>query len=257
MIMKTKSSVRIFETAEAMYAAAAERLIDLAKESVAERGRFVLGLSGGNTPRGLYALLATEPYRRLVLWKSTFVFWSDERCVPSDDERNNAHAARALLLKKIDLPSSHIHPIPVDLLPADAAKTYEETLRAFFGKAAPRFDLLLLGLGTNGHTASLFPCAAALSEKSRWVKEVLVEAQPSDRITLTLPLLNQARSVVFLVAGKEKSGILKTVLTTPGRPDRYPAQGIKPERGEVTWFVDDKAASRLSGASISRLRRSG
>jgi 6-phosphogluconolactonase len=257
MIIAKKSTVRIFGTRGAMNASAAQRLIDLAEKSVAARGRFILALSGGNTPQGLYALLSTEPYRNLVPWRSTFVFWSDERCVPADDERNNAHMATNLLLKKIDLASSHIHPIPVDCPPADAAKKYEETLHVFFGKHAPRFDLLLLGLGENGHTASLFPGTKVLDEKVHWAREVFIEDQRMSRVTLTVPLINKARHILFLAAGDEKSDILKTVLTAPRRPDRYPAQMIRPERGEVTWFVDDKAASRLPRVSIPRFRRSG
>jgi 6-phosphogluconolactonase len=257
MIAANQPIVRVFETTVAMNASAAQRLIDLAAKSVAARGRFVLSLSGGNTPRDLYALLATESYRPRVPWKSTFVFWGDERCVPADDERNNAHAAATLLLKKIDLPSSHIYPIPVGLPPADAAKKYEKTLRVFFGKDAPRFDLLLLGLGENGHTASLFPGTRVLNEKIRWVKEVLVKDQRPDRVTLTMPLINQARHIFFLVTGEEKSDILAKVLAAPFRPDRYPAQGIRPEHGEVAWYVDDKAASRLPEVSLPRFHGGG
>ena len=245
MINSKKKNIRVFGTAGAMNESAARWLVDLADISVAARGRFVLCLSGGNTPRGLYALLSTEPYGDSMPWKNTFVFWGDERCVPADDERNNAQTANGLLLGKSGLPSSHIYPIPVNLPPGDAARQYEETLRAFFGSGAPRFDLILLGLGVDGHTASLFPGTAALRERSRWVKDVFVRDQPMSRITLTAPLINQARNVLFLVTGENKSGILKTVLTAPRRPERYPAQLIRPEQGEVFWYVDGRAASRL------------
>jgi 6-phosphogluconolactonase len=180
-----------------------------------------------------------------VPWKSTFVFWGDERCVPADDERNNAHMAGAVLLRKIDLPSSHVFPIPVNLPPSDCARQYEETVRVFFGNGAPRFDLILLGLGEDGHTASLFAGTDTLREKSHWVKEVFVEDQWMSRITMTAPLINKARHILFLVTGEKKSGILKTVLTANRRPDRYPAQLIRPEQGDVCWYVDDGAASQL------------
>jgi 6-phosphogluconolactonase len=245
MITPKKNMVSVFRTIEAMNESAARWLVDLAGRSVAARGRFVLCLSGGDTPKGLYTLLSMEPRRDLVPWKRTFVFWGDERCVPADDERNNAHTANVLLLRKTDLPSSHNFSIPVNLRPADAARRYEETLRGFFGQAAPRFDLVLLGLGENGHTASLFPGTAALRERSHWVKDVFVEDQGMSRITLTATLINKARHILFLVTGERKAQILKTVLGAPRRPDRYPAQSIRPARGEIRWYVDDKAASLL------------
>jgi 6-phosphogluconolactonase len=251
MINSKKNVVSVFRTIETMNGSAARWLADIAGQSVAARGRFVLGLSGGDTPRGLYTLLSVEPYRGLVPWKRTFVFWGDERCVPADDERNNAHAANALLLRKTDLPSSHIFPIPVNLSPADAARRYEETLRGFFGEGAPRFDLILLGLGENGHTASLFPGAAALRERSHWVEDVFVEDQRMSRITMTAALINKARHILFLVTGARKARILKTVLEAPRRPDRYPAQSIRPVRGEIRWYVDDKAASLLRTAFMA------
>lgn len=209
------------------------------------RGRFVLCLSGGNTPKGLYTLLSMKPYCDLVPWKYTFVFWGDERCVPPDDERNNAYMATSVFLSKIDLPSSNIFPIPVNLPPADAAKKYEETLKAFFRKEAPCFDLILLGLGENGHTASLFPGTSVLREKSHWVKEVFVEELQIYRITMTALLINKARQILFLVKGKEKSAILETILTVSLQPKKYPVQLIRPDQGEVSWYVDAKAASRL------------
>ena len=245
MINTKKNNVRVFRTMEAMNESAAQWLVDLAEKSVTARGRFVLCLSGGNTPKGLYTVLSMKPYHDLVPWKSTFVFWGDERCVPADDKRNNAHMANAVLLRKTDLPSSHVFPVPVNLPPADAARKYEETLRVFFGNGAPRFDLILLGLGENGHTASLFPGTAAVREKSHWVKDVFVGDQRMYRITLTAPLINKAHHVLFLVTGEKKSGILRTVLTAPRRPNRYPAQLIRPGQGEICWYVDGKAASQL------------
>jgi 6-phosphogluconolactonase len=237
--------LKVFSTAEAMNESTARLLLDLAEKSVKERGRFVLCLSGGNTPLGLYTLLSMKPFSELVPWKRTYIFFGDERCVPSDDERNNAYMATSALLSKIDLPLSNIFPIPVDLPPAEAAKKYEESLQRFFGEEVPRIDLILLGLGDNGHTASLFPGTAVLSEKSRWVKEVYVDELNMYRITMTIPLINKARHVLFLVTGEDKSQILKTVLTAPFQPEKYPAQLIRPEIGDVSWYADDKSSSRL------------
>jgi 6-phosphogluconolactonase len=161
--------------------------------------------------------------------------------VPLDDERNNAHMAMTLLLDKIKIPTANICPIPVDLEPAEAAAKYEETLKVFFGKDLPSFDLILLGLGDNGHTASLFPYTSVLIETHRWIKEVHVEEQKEWRITMTVSLINQAAHIAFLVSGKEKAEILQTVLNGPYLPDQYPAQLIKPADGHLSWFTDKNA----------------
>jgi 6-phosphogluconolactonase len=245
MIRNTKNKVEVFGTIEALNESAAKLLIDIAKKSVTERGRFVLCLSGGNTPKSLYTLLSLPPYCDLVPWKNTFIFWGDERCVPADDEQNNAHMATTALLNKVDIPSSNIFPVPVNLPPAEAAKKYEETLRDFFGKESPRFDLILLGLGDNGHTASLFPGTAVLHEEVRWVKEVFVEDKKMYRITTTAQLINKAHHIIFLVTGEEKATMLKTILTGSYLPEKYPAQLIGPVRGEIYWFIDAKAATLL------------
>jgi 6-phosphogluconolactonase len=245
MIRNKKNKVRVFRTIDAMNGSAAQMLVKIAEKSITARGRFILCLSGGNTPNGLYTLLSLKPFRDHVSWKNTFVFWSDERCVPADDKRNNAYMATSVFLSKIELPSSNIFPVPVNLPPADAARKYEETLKVFFGKEDPHFDLILLGLGDNGHTASLFPGTEVLREKSRWVKEVFVEELQMYRITMTPLLINKAHYVFFLVTGEEKSYILEKVLTTPNQPEKYPVQLIRPEEGEVYWYVDYKAASQL------------
>ncbi len=248
MLRNKKNIITIYKTDESLNEAAAQLIADLAEKAVKERGRFVLSLSGGNTPKKLYALLAEKPFSKLPSWKNTFVFWGDERCVPMDDERNNAHMASDTLLKKIPIPSSNISPMPVELPPAEAAEKYEQTLRDFFGKDEPCFDLILLGLGDNGHTASLFPKTPVLHEQVRWVKDVVVKDHAADvkhRITFTAPLINKARQILFLVTGIEKSEVLEKVLTGAYQPDTYPAQLIKPEQGEIHWFIDDKAASNV------------
>jgi 6-phosphogluconolactonase len=251
MISNGKNMISVFRTIEALNESAAQLFVHLAEKSVMARGRFLLCLSGGNTPKGLYNLLSVNPYRDIIPWKNTFIFWSDERCVPADDERNNARMATEVLLKKIDIPSSNIFPVLVNLNPAEAASNYEQTLRDFFGMKPPRFDLILLGLGENGHTASLFSGTEVLREKSHWVKEVFVEELKMFRITMTAMLINKARHILFLVKGNDKSAILKTILTAPLRPEKYPVQLICPEQGDVSWYVDYQAASRLPDSFLN------
>ena len=251
MTKTNKNKLRVFSSVDLLNIAAAELLVQIAAESVKARGRFLLCLSGGNTPKSLYALLSVNPYPDLIPWENTFVFWGDERCVPADDERNNAHEAAEVLLKKIKLPAAHIFPIPVNLPPANAANRYEQTLRDFFGQNSPCFDLILLGLGENGHTASLFPGTAVLREKLHWVQEVFDKEQQMNRITMTAPLINQAHHILFLVSGAEKSGILATVLTAPLQPDKFPAQLINPGHGILSWYADSHAASGLPPGRIA------
>ncbi len=245
MISERKNNIRVFRSVEEMNNTLANLLAEIAEKSVRENGRFLLCLSGGNTPKSFYKLLSANQYRDIIPWKNTFVFWTDERCVPMDDEKNNAHMAGEILLKKIDIPSSNIFPVHVNLTPSDAANNYEQTLKDFFGINPPAFDIILLGLGENGHTASLFPGTSVIFEKSRWVKEIFVEKLQAYRITMTAPLINKSHNIFFLITGEKKSQILKTVLTVPYDPEKYPVQLIKPENGEIIWFADSKAASKL------------
>ena len=235
-------TLKVFETTDLMNEAVAEFIVSLAGECIEARGKFVISLSGGNTPGKLYSLLASVSYRGRIDWQKTFVFWGDERYVPKDDERNNAHQARELLLEKIEIPAGNIYPMPVSPTPAEAAKNYEQTLNDFFGKSSSSFDLILLGLGENGHTASLFPGTPVLNETKHLVKEVYVDEQKEWRITMTVPLINQALNVAFLVTGKEKAKVLQTVLHGSFEPALYPAQLIKPA-GDLYWFTDRDAAS--------------
>jgi 6-phosphogluconolactonase len=252
MTRNSKNKVSIFRTSDALNQAAAQFVSDLAGKSVLARGRFSVCLSGGDTPKGLYTLLSMNPYHDLIPWEKTFIFWGDERCVPQDDEDNNAHMAMKALLNKIDVPASNIFPIPVNLPPADAAIQYEQTLKNFFGKEEPRFDLILLGLGENGHTASLFPGTKVLHEKSHWVKEVFVADKQVYRITMTALLINKAHHILFMVTGAYKSAILKTVLSASLQPEKYPVQLIKPEQGEAYWLADALAASGLPDEIATR-----
>lgn len=237
--------LKIFESADDMNEAVANFILQLAKASVRQRGRFVLSISGGETPKALYSLLSKTPYSTNVPWGKTYVFWGDERCVPEDDENNNAHMAKTILFNNIDIPSSNIFPVSTHMPPAEAARTYEETIKIFFGHAVPSFDLILLGLGEDGHTASLFPGTDVVHEKSRFVKEVFVETQQLFRVTMTAPLINKAQHIAFLVTGENKSDILNAVINGDYQPEKYPAQLIKPEQGKTYWYADLKAAKHF------------
>ncbi len=235
--------IRIFPDAEALSRAAAALFARAAQRAVRNAGRFVVALSGGQTPRRTYERLACPECRDAVPWEAVHVFWGDERCVPFEDPRSNACMAYEALLQHVPIPPHQIHPIRCEGDPETAAARYEALLRSFFREAPPRFDLILLGLGEDGHTASLFPFHPAVTEQRRWVAAV-PEADPP-RVTLTLPILNQARRVVFLVTGARKAGILREVLQEPPDPLRRPVQGVRPGPGRVLWLVDAAAASEL------------
>lgn len=229
----------------------AERFAGAAGEAFARAGRFTVALAGGATPKLLYTLLATEPYGRHLPWQETHVFWGDERCVPPDHPESNYRMAHEALLRHLPIPSEQIHRMcGEEPDPERAAAEYEERLRtAFPGQAGavPRFDLVLLGMGADGHTASLFPHTEAVREQQRWVVRNYVPKFQADRLTLTAPAINGAATVLFLVAGDDKAAALQAVLEGPAAPERLPAQLIRPTAGRLVWLVDRAAASRLAG----------
>ncbi|MEJ5252907.1 MAG: 6-phosphogluconolactonase [Armatimonadota bacterium] len=229
-----RQSVRIADTPADLYHAVAEAI---ARQ--AQGARLTLALSGGSTPRALYALLASE-YRLRIDWSRVHLFWGDERYVPHDHPASNYRMARETLIEPLGIPDTNVHPMPTDEPdPWRAALRYEEHLREFFGEM-PRFDLILLGMGADGHTASLFPGTAALAEWERWVAVGEAPAEPRVRLTLTLPVLNSAKRVYFLVAGKDKAQMVRKVLWENAP---LPAGMVKPEAGEVVWWLDREAAS--------------
>ncbi len=234
--------IQIFPDLEALSRGAAEIFVRTARDSVAARGRFSMALSGGKTPRRTYELLAGPAFRDRLPWARSHVFWGDERCVEPEDSRNNARLAREVLLQHVPLPTGQVYPMVCKPTPAAGARSYEALLRNFFGAGEPRFDLILLGLGENGHTASLFPGDPVLSEPKRWVAEVYVAEQDMYRLTLTAAIINQARVVAFLVAGAAKAAVVQEVRQGPRDPKRLPAQLIQPERGELHWLLDQGAA---------------
>jgi 6-phosphogluconolactonase len=224
---------------------AARRLVNLARDAVGSRGRFSLVLSGGSTPGALYRLLAEEPYRSQLPWGQLHLFWGDERAVPPDDPASNYRLAYSSLIEHVPIPPENIHRIHGELPAEPAARSYENVLHHYFCGPRTRFDLVLLGLGRDGHTASLFPGSDVLQETERLAAAVEAHYQnrPAHRITLTLPALNSARQVWFLVTGSDKAGIVSRVMEDPGGD--LPAQQVRPVAGQLTWGLDTAAASRL------------
>lgn len=228
--------------------AAAQFIAALAKTTIKEKGRFTLVLSGGKTPRLLYEQLAQEPFIKWVDWQHTHLFWGDERCVPHDHPDSNFALAFQSLISKVDMPPSNIHRIPAGTrFSKGAAETYEKILRQFFqltpesdhDSCFPSFDLVLLGLGQDGHTASLFPQDAALEERHRWAVAVdgASASPPVPRITLTFPVINEARFVLFLASGSDKREVFQEIVKRP-ETSAYPAARVKPS-GRLLWFIDE------------------
>jgi 6-phosphogluconolactonase len=242
------SQIEIFPDPPALARAAAERFVGLAADAIAASGRFSVGLSGGSTPRALFALLATAEIAGRVDWSNMHVFWGDERCVPPDHPDSNYGMARELLLDHVPLPAENIHRMHGETEPEQAAVEYEQILRNFFAgenPAQPRFDVLLQGMGEDGHTASLFPGTRALYERARWVLENYVPRLDMWRITLTTTAINAAAHVIFLVEGPNKAETLRAVLRGPHQPEKYPAQSVQPVQGDLTWMIDQAAAAGL------------
>ena len=245
------AAVRIFEASEALAQAAAEECVRLALEAVEARGRFSIALAGGSTPKRLYTLLASGQYPPSTRfpWERTHFFWGDERHVPPDHADSNYRMAFETMLSKVPVVPSQVHRIKSENLDAaKAAQTYEEDLLQYFRLTPgtwPQFDLVLLGLGPDGHTASLFPETEVLDEMARLAAAVWVPKFQSWRITLTAPLLNHAAHVLFLVSGKDKAEALRAVLQGDFEPHRFPAQLIRPAQGSQQWLVDRDAAALL------------
>ena len=243
------AELKIFDDVSALMRGVADEIVALAASASAERGRFTWALSGGSTPRDLYRLLASDGYRDRMPWNAIHFFWGDERHVPPDHPDSNFHMTREAMLDAVPVPPGNVHRVPAEEPDASrAAAEYESTLRSFFGLAQgewPRFDLILLGLGKDGHTASLFPGGDAVNERERLVVAPWVEAQQTFRVTLTPPVLNHARRSMFLVSGEEKAEALCAVLEGAREPERYPAQIVG---GNVSWRVDRAAARLLKAA---------
>ena len=243
-----RGPVVVFDDLADLSERAAGEFSRVARQSADERGRFFVALAGGSTPRGLYRLLAGDERRSAVPWNQMQVFWGDERCVPPDHPDSNFRMAYEALLAKVAIAAENVHRMRGEDPPEQAAQEYERELRDAFGLTPgelPRFDLILLGLGADAHTASLFPGSPALHEQSRLVAALYVEKLQANRLTLTPPVLNAARRVVFLVAGADKAPALHAVLQGEYNPGRFPAQVVRPLDGDVLWLVDRAAAAAL------------
>ena len=243
----TNPDIRIFENLEDLSWAAAKRLEEFGRIKLIEKKPFTLAVSGGSTPKLLFELLANPGFQGHVRWSNLQLFQVDERCVPPDDAQSNYRMTRLALLDAVPLPKENFHRMQAELPDRDlAAREYSEELARVLHPAPgelPRFDLILLGMGPDGHTASLFPGSPALDERTAWVAPNFAVKLNSHRITLTLPVLNAAAHVIFLVAGADKAETLQKVLEGP--PGQFPAQLVQPTKGKVSWFLDENAAAKL------------
>jgi len=242
---------QVYPNADELARAAAVDLLNLARESIAARGVFTLALSGGSTPKKLYALLASDPAFRDFPWDKTQLFFGDERHVPPDDKDSNYLMTKSTLLTSGLVPESNLHRVRAELADAaDSAARYEDEMRAFFTadkclNGFPRFDAVLLGMGPDGHTASLFPGSKGLDETKRWVISNWVEKFKTDRITFTFPVLDAARKVLLLVAGADKTDMLHEIFVTQRDKGIYPVQRVAPVDGIKAWLLDEAAAAKL------------
>lgn len=241
------NKLEIYDNAKELAWAAAMRFASLAEQAIQERGRFTVALSGGSTPKATFSILAGKPFADALPWQAIYFFWGDERCVPPDHPDSNYRMANETLLGKIAVPRENTFRIPAEDEDHDrAAANYSETIRQFFNSDLPRFDLVFLGMGPDGHTASLFPGTTALQIKDRIAVANYVEKFQTYRITLTATAINNAENVIFLVAGEDKAATLKEVLEGERQPEKYPSQLIHPVNGELLWMLDEAAAAELT-----------
>ncbi len=241
-----KVGIFVADSSANMIRKGAEIFSSSAGKNISHKGLFSVAISGGKTPRGMYSLLSKEPCLSLIPWKNTHIFWVDERCVPEDHPESNYGSARKDFLAAAPIPSENLHPIPVEPSPEEGAVRYQKMLSEFFETAksgTPVFDLIFLGIGKDGHTASIFPGQMDLASRKKWVIAVKGGIPLVDRITMTYSILNHASRIVFAVSGKGKAEILKTIFTDKNM--RLPAQAIRPYKGELLWLLDRDSASLL------------
>lgn len=241
-----KPEIHVFNDLEGLSRAAADLFIEQAEQSIAARNRFLVALNGGGTPTRLFELLATD-YHEKVEWSKLHVFWGDERCVPPEDAGSSYGQARDILLTHVLIPDVNIHRIKGELGPAEASKDYSLTLRGFASPPLewPRFDLVFLGMGEDGHTASLFPGSPVDVSEPTMPVTAHYQDRPANRVTLTPIVFNSARMIAFMATGEKKANTLAEVLSDSYNPERYPAQRIDPKDGRLIWLVDEAAASKL------------
>ena len=245
----TATELHVLPTVEDLAQAAALFIVELARERIQAQERFTIALSGGSTPRRLYQILASPEYAQRIAWDRWHVFWSDERCVPPDHTDSNYLMAREALLDRVPLPSHQVHRMRGEAVPQESAEEYERELLQFFEPSEPALDLILLGMGEDGHTASLFPGTDALREERRLVVANRVPNFNTRRITFTLPMINMAKAVAFLVSGAPKAHTLRQVVEPMSGEHPLPAGLVRPGSGSAHWFLDRDAASRLEKVS--------
>ena len=239
--------IKIFSNAAALCREAMEMFIEHAQQNISAKGNFTVALSGGRTPNQLYDMLALPENASRVDWQNVFVFWGDERYVDFNDTNNNSFQAKQHLLNHVSIPEVNIFRIPVNGDYVADAHAYQHIIRSFFKTDLPSFDLLFLGMGEEGHTASVFPGSPLLHETASIVKDIYVETKQMQRISFTPPLINAAKEIVFMVTGAEKAPVLKEVLEGTYNPDLYPAQIVKPVNGNIYWLLDEGAAGMIAG----------
>ena len=242
--------LHIYKTPDLLLLALADFVVERATDSINTTGRFNFALSGGNSPKRLYELLASHVYRRRIDWSKVYFFFGDERYVPADHSNSNFLMAKNTLFKPLSISESQVFGVDTSLSPSDSAIDYEQRLRKHFKNSEINFDLILLGLGDNSHTASLFPHTSILHEEHALIKEIYVQEVSMYRITFTAPLINAARCVAFLVYGSSKSEALVHILKDPLNIDDYPAQLVQPKAGELHWFIDGAAAAMLDEEGV-------
>lgn len=234
--------IQIYNTIEEINIKAADLFAESAQKAIAEKGKFTAVLTGGSSPAGIYKLLASDAYKTKIDWSKVFIFWGDERWVPLNDDLSNAKMSYATLLSHVPIPAENIFEMYKDgVTPEDFAVTYEQSVRTVLGEEG-KFDLILLGMGDDGHTASLFPGEEVLNEQTKWVDAYYLAPQKMFRITLTAPLINKAEKIVVVAFGEKKINALKEVTTGEFNPTLYPMQLIKPVSGELLFLVDKIAA---------------
>jgi len=241
--------IKIFPNFNKLNYFAAEKFVEIANKAIEENGRFTVALAGGSTPKSLYQLLASDSFKNQIDWTKVFFFFGDERNVSPDSEESNFRMANESLFAPLQISDENIFRWQTELKDAErTAEDYEVSVTVFFAlpeDKLPRFDLILLGMGDDGHTASLFPFTEALKEGKKNVVVNWVEKLNTNRLTFTYPTINNASNVIFLVSGESKAEALKEILEGKCQPEKYPAQSVKPENGELFWLVDDKAAAFL------------
>jgi 6-phosphogluconolactonase len=246
------TEIHVSENIDALSIQYADWLVGYIKETLQKQDRFTIALSGGSTPKKLHELLATDAYKHQIDWTKLHVFWGDERYVPLTDERSNAKMAYDTLLNHVPVPASQIHVMRADISPEASAAEYEQLLQDYFNPNLHpmdgrfTFDLVILGMGDDGHTLSLFPGLPVVHEVKKWVTAFWLAAQDMYRITLTHPVTNLASCVTFLATGPKKAHVLKEVLEGEKNVDLYPSQIIQPTGGQLHWFIDKAAAAELS-----------